>query len=142
MNESNRIEIATLLARLGLGTMFLAHGVMKIVVFTIPGTVQFFASVGLPGPLAYVTIFAEVVGGAMLLAGLYPRVTAAALLPILIGAAWVHAGNGWVFTAPNGGWEYPVFLVLMAVLVALLPEDRFAFTRSFVRTPRRSLAGA
>ena len=142
MNETNRIDAAALLARLGLGVMFIAHALLKILVFTIPGTVQFFTSVGLPGGLAYVTIAAELVGGALLLAGLFPRIAAAALIPILLGAAWVHAGNGWVFNAPNGGWEYPAFLVLLAVLVVLLPEDRFAFTRNAIRAPRQGLARA
>lgn len=138
MSETSRIDVAALLLRAGLGVMFIAHAVLKIVVFTIPGTVQFFQSLGLPGPLAYVTIAAELVGGALLIAGIYPRIVAAALVPILLGAAWAHASNGWVFTAPNGGWEYPVFLVLVGVVVALLPEGRFALAR---RAPTRSARG-
>lgn len=142
MTETNRLDAAALLARLGLGAMFIAHALLKILVFTVPGTVQFFASVGLPGGLAYVTIAAELVGGALLLAGIHARIAAAALVPVLLGALWVHAGNGWVFNAPNGGWEYPAFLVLLAVLVVLLPEDRFALTRRFASLPRRGLARA
>jgi hypothetical protein len=37
------------------------------------------------------------------------------LLPVLLGALMVHAPNGWVFNAPNGGWEYPAFLALTAL---------------------------
>ena len=42
----------------------LAHGLLKAVVFTPAGTVAFFEKIGLPGPLAYVTIVAELVAGA------------------------------------------------------------------------------
>ena len=45
---------AALLLRLSLGVMFLAHSVyLKAFVFTLPGTAQFFQSIGLPGLFAY-----------------------------------------------------------------------------------------
>ena len=105
--------------RISLGAMFLAHGLLKILVFSLPGTVAFFTSVGLPGLLAYVVTFAEVLGGALLLLGYRTRLVAALLTPILLGATWVHLGNGWVFSNPNGGWEYPLFLAIVAIVVAM-----------------------
>jgi len=126
MTDNRHIEYAALLLRLGLGAMFLAHGLMKLTVFTLPGTAQFFASVGFPGWLAYPVTFAEIGGGLLLLSGLATRWVAAALVPVLIGAATVHLGNGWVFSAPNGGWEYPVFLVLLAIVQVLLGPGAYA----------------
>jgi putative oxidoreductase len=117
---------AALVLRAALGTMFLAHALLKYAVFTLPGTVKFFESLGLPGALAYVTFWAELAGGALLLAGLGTRWVSAALVPILVGAAWAHAGNGWLFSAPNGGWEYPAFLVAAAIAQALLGDGRYA----------------
>ena len=64
---NNRTETAALLLRLGLGTMFIAHGLLKVMVFTLPGTVGFFEQVGFPGWLAYVVTFAEIGGGIMLI---------------------------------------------------------------------------
>jgi len=119
-----------LLLRLSLGLMYLAHAGLKLFVFTLPGTAQFFAGQGLPGPLAYVVFAAEAVGGAMLLLGIYPRQVALAGLPILLGAAWVHAPNGWVFNAPGGGWEYPVFLAAMSVVLWLAGDGAAALKRS------------
>ena len=49
-----------------------------------------------------------------------------ALLPVLIGATWVHAGNGWVFSNQGGGWEYPVFLIVASVVQALLGSGAYA----------------
>ena len=126
MSNQRNIDVAAVLLRTSLGVMFIAHALLKYFVFTLPGTVKFFESLGLPGPLAYVTFGAELIGGVLLIAGVYTRVVALALLPFLLGAAWVHVGNGWVFNAPNGGWEYPVFLALVAVVTALL-GDRVPF---------------
>jgi len=111
-----------LILRIALGTMYVAHALLKLFVFTLPGTAQFFASVGLPGPLGYSVFAAELVGGVLLIAGWRARAVSLALAPVLIGATWVHAGNGWVFTSPNGGWEYPVFLLAASVALALMSE--------------------
>ena len=115
-----------LILRLSLGVMFIAHALLKLVVFTLPGTVQFFEGIGYPGFLAYVVFGAELVGGALLVLGAYTRWVSLALIPILIGAALVHFPNGWVFSAPNGGWEYPVFLAVACAVQALLGDGAWA----------------
>src|SRR5437764_11090587 len=99
MNDKQRIHFATGLLRTGLGIMFIAHAWLKYFVFTLPGTAQFFESLGLPGALGYATFGAELVGGAMLVMGVYTRIVAFTLVPVLLGATWAHFGNGWVFTA-------------------------------------------
>lgn len=127
---------AAFVLRISLGVMFIAHALLKYAVFTLPGTVQFFQSLGLPGPLAYVVVWAELIGGALLVAGIGTRWVAAALVPILLGSLWAHAGNGWLFTAKGGGWEYPAFLTLGAVAQALLGDGKFALSNVFGRTPQ------
>ena len=122
---------AALLLRVALGVMFLAHGFyLKIFVFTLPGTAQFFESLGLPGPLAYLTVAAETIGGLLLILGVQARWAALALIPVLLGASWVHAGNGWLFTNQGGGWEYPIFLTVVAGTVALLGDGAHALKPS------------
>lgn len=132
MLDTNTAPYGALLLRVSLGTMFIAHALLKYLVFTLPGTVGFFEKVGFPGPLAYAVFTAEIVGGALLILGVGTRWVALALIPVLLGAAWVHAGNGWVFSAPNGGWEYPVFLAAAALTLALLGDGAYA-----LRTTRR-----
>jgi putative oxidoreductase len=118
---------AAFVLRVALGAMFVAHSlILKHFMFTLPGTAQFFESLGLPAALAYLTFWAELLGGIALLAGIGTRWVAIALVPILVGATWVHAGNGWVFSAPNGGWEYPAFLIVASLVQALLGDGRFA----------------
>lgn len=118
------------LLRVGLGVMFLAHSVvLKLMTFGLPGTSRFFESVGLPGPLAYVTFAAEAVGGVLLVVGIGTRTVVLALAPFLLGAiVFVHLANGWVFTAPGGGWEYPAFLLIASLAQALLGSGAFALS--------------
>ena len=121
MQNSVQLRAAGIVLRVSLGVMYLAHSiVLKIGTFGIAGTVQFFESIGLPALVAYLTIGAEIVGGLLILAGVRTSAVALALVPILIGATLVHAPNGWVFTSAGGGWEYPVFLIAMSIVLALL----------------------
>jgi putative oxidoreductase len=129
MKSNNTFDYATLLLRLMLGGMFLAHGLMKFMTFTLAGTAGFFESLGFPAWTAYVVSPAEVLAGVALLAGFQSRWVAIASVPILLGAMSVHLGNGWLFSNANGGWEYPLYLLATAMVVALLGGGRFAITR-------------
>lgn len=120
---NNPQQAGNALLRISLGIMFIAHGlILKYFTFTLAGTAQFFESIGLPGPLAYVVFLAETIGGVLLLINFRTRWVALGLIPVLLGAAWVHIGNGWVFSNANGGWEYPLFLIVISVVVALQAE--------------------
>ena len=110
--------------------MFLAHSVvLKYFVYTLEGTAGYFDSIGLPSIFAYVVFWMELIGGAMLILGVASRWVALALLPILLGALWAHAGFGWVFSNENGGWEYPLYLSVLAVVQFLLGDGAFALSR-------------
>lgn len=112
--------------RLALGTMFLAHAYLKFAVFGVAGFEGFLEQAGLPTALAWPIILGEALGGIAILTGFYSRLVALALLPVLLGAIGIHAPNGWVFNAPNGGWEYPAFLAVAALAHALIGEGAFA----------------
>ncbi len=140
--DAQTAPFAAFVLRVSLGVMFLAHSlVLKLGAFGLDGTTQFFVSLGLPAWTAPATILAEAVGGAALVVGFWPRLAAAATIPVLLGTLWVHAGNGWVFNAPNGGWEYPLFLVVIAAVVALLGDGAYAIRRTpelrEILSPRR-----
>jgi len=123
---TSQADYAALLLRISLGLLFLAHGGMKIFTFTIPGTVQYFESIGYPGSFAYLVILGEVGGGLALILGAWTRVIALALLPIMIGATLQHIGNGWMFAKTGGGWEFPAFWTVMLLVQALLGSGAYA----------------
>lgn len=122
-------DLGPTLLRLALGLVFIAHGLLKVLVFTVPGTVAYFQSLGLPGVLAYAVIVAEVFGGLALLAGYRTRTVAAVLSAIGFGSILGHAGNGWLFTNAGGGWEYPLLLGVMTAALALTGPGAFAVDR-------------
>ncbi len=126
MTTTDMTANGTALLRVTLGVAAIAHALLKLFVFTLPGTVAFFESLGLPGFLAYLTFFAELAGGAALIAGYKTRLAALALIPVLLGAAWAHSGNGWVFSNAGGGWEYPVFWAFALAAQALLGSGAHA----------------
>src|SRR5262245_5500075 len=126
------------LLRIALGSMYLAHSlVLKLMTFGLAGTAQFFVGAGLPAAFAYLTFAAELAGGILLVLGIQARWVALALLPPLLGAIiWVHGANGWVFTAPGGGWEYPAYLIIASLAQALLGDGAYALMPSWGFAPR------
>ena len=127
MTDLRTVPDAALILRVSLGLMFLAHAGVKLFVFTPAGTAGFFGSLGLPPLLAYAVIAAELAGAAALIAGVWARVVAVALVSILLGAiATVHGANGWLFTSPGGGWEYPAFWAVGLIALALVGDGAWA----------------
>lgn len=118
------------LLRVSLGVMWGAHALLKWFVFTLPGTAQYFDSVGIPGFLAYPVFAVELLGGLALILGIYARQVALALVPVMAVAAWVHVPNGWTHTSAGGGWEYPVFLIAASVALWLLGDGAHTLRRS------------
>lgn len=132
--SSTQIGITVL--RVSLGLMWIAHALLKWFVFTLPGTAQYFASIGFAGWLAYPVFAAELLGGIALLLGIYARQTALALLPVMAVATWVHLPNGWVHTSSGGGWEYPAFLIAASIALWLLGDGAASIKRSPLLVPR------
>lgn len=130
MIDQKYAPYAALILRLGLGVMWIAHALLKYIVFSIPGFAGFLGSVGMPGFMAWPIFIMELAGGLMILTGLYSRLVALLLIPVMAGAMWVHLGNGWVFSSPNGGWEYPAFLILVSVVHILLGEGALSIKRN------------
>jgi len=127
MIDTRTAPYAALLLRVSLGILFLAHGLLlKVFTFTIPGTIGYFQSLGYPGFFAYLVIAGEIGGGLALLLGVRTRTISLLLLPIMIGATLQHLGNGWLFTAQNGGWEFPVFWTVALLVQALLGDGAIA----------------
>ncbi len=124
--QTDQSSLGLSLLRVHFGIILLAHGWLKISVFTIAGTVGFFASLGLPAILAYLTIFGEVAGGIALILGFQTRLVALLSLPIMLGATYVHLGNGWLFSAEGGGWEFPASLSIIALTLTLMGSGKNA----------------
>jgi uncharacterized membrane protein YphA (DoxX/SURF4 family) len=67
MNHPASTEMGIALLRISLGAMWLVHALLKLPLFTLPGTAGYFESIGFPGLLAYPVLAVELVGGIALL---------------------------------------------------------------------------
>lgn len=131
MIDPKTAPYGALLLRVSLGVMLIAHSLyLKVFVFTLPGTAQFFESLGLSGFAAYATFAVEAIAGIMLVVGFQTRLAALAVVPVLLGATWAHFGAGWLFSNEGGGWEYPLFLVMAAIVQVLLGDGAHAVSKS------------
>lgn len=130
LNSQSASAVGTALLRTTLGVIFLAHGpYLKLGIFGLDGSIGFFQSLGLPAIAAYLTIAGETLGGLALLAGVLVRPAALGLALISFGSIIAHAGNGWLFSAAGGGWEYPAFLGIACLVIAVQGAGRFAISR-------------
>jgi len=143
MIDTRTAPYAALLLRVTLGGVFLAHAALKLFVFTPAGTAKFFASLGVPAELAYITMAAEILGGIALIVGFRTRIVALALTPILLGAiVLVHGPAGFFFNNANGGWEYPAFWIVALIAQALLGDGAYALGASRSTAANLNLANA
>jgi putative oxidoreductase len=127
MMDTTYAPYGILALRLTTGALFLFHGLVKLFVFTPAGTAGYFESIGLPGSLGYLTMLVEIAGGLALILGVKTRLVSAALVPVLLGAAWFgHGSAGFNWSNPNGGWEYPVMWAAVQAALAMLGDGAHA----------------
>ena len=126
MLDTRTAPYGIFLLRVALGAMWISHALLKYLVFTIPGFAGFLGSLGMPAALAWPVFLAELVGGILIVLGVYARHVALLLIPVMAAASTVHIPNGWLFSAAGGGWEYPAFLIVASFALWLLGDGAFA----------------
>ncbi|GAB7036590.1 MULTISPECIES: DoxX family protein [Catenuloplanes] len=131
-------DLAILVARIGIGAVFIAHGWQKLVTNGVDGTAGFFGSVGIPLPTAaaWFAALVEVGGGAALILGLLTPVFGALLALNMLGAyIFVHAGNG--MFVDTGGAELVLVLGAGALMLAAVGAGRFSVDALLMPVLRR-----
>jgi putative oxidoreductase len=120
--------------RMSLGTMWIAHALLKWFVFTIPGFGAWLADQGLPATAAWPVFLLELVGGLAILVGFHGRLASAVLLPVMLVAMLTHVPNGWTHTSAGGGWEYPAFLMMASLAHMLIGDGALSLRAASERT--------
>ena len=118
-------DLALLLLRVVLGIVMLVHGVPKLLHFG--GIAQGFAGMGIPAPTlaALFAALAEAGGGVLMLLGVATDVAGLLFAIDMLGAIiFVHAAKG--FSAGNGGYEFPLVLLTMALAIAFAGPGRYS----------------
>lgn len=125
------LDLALLALRLMLGLILLYHGLPKIVDFA--GTLDAFTKMGVPVPAVSLlfAILAEVVGGLLIALGVWTDVAAAFVIVDMLGAIFaVHWKAGFDFT--EGGYEHPLTVLVMALVLLLAGTGRYGLARAGV----------
>ncbi|MGJ0119764.1 DoxX family protein [Williamsia sp. MIQD14] len=120
-------DVALLIARVGVGVVFLAHGLQKLDVWGYSGTKAAFAGMGapVPGVSAFLATWIEILGGVALIAGVVTPIVGLLLVADMVGAYFIaHIGNGiWI---SDGGYELVLGLGAAALVIAAVGAGRFS----------------
>lgn len=111
-------DFGMLLIRLGVGSVFLYHGWIKVQ--NLAGTTGFFDSLGLPAILVYLVIAVELLGGAAMVLGMMTRWAGWLLALDMVGAIFlVKLAQGWI------GFEFELLLLLSSLSVVFTGPGKY-----------------
>lgn len=85
-------SVCILIARLIIGGIFIAGGWIKVSDMAM--TVGYFNQMGLPSFLAYIVSYGEIIGGILVVIGLWSCLASIGLAIIMLGAIWATRSMG------------------------------------------------
>lgn len=113
-------DLGLLLIRLGLASVFIAHGWSKIQ--NVDEVMSFFASLGLGVVWVFLVAYIEFLGGILMLFGVFVRKIAVLFAVIMVfSITMVKAVKGFV-----GGYELELLLLLVSVGMALMGTGKYS----------------
>lgn len=125
----SKTAIVSLIMRVVLGIIFLAHGIAKFQMGL--GNVEaWFGSMGVPGFMAYAAAIIELVGGIMLILGLFTRYVSALFVVLLIGAiVTTKLSVGLLGNAGSPGYELDLGFILISLYLIVAERHPVSFDR-------------
>jgi uncharacterized membrane protein YphA (DoxX/SURF4 family) len=124
-----KTAVVSIIMRVVLGIIFLSHGVAKLQMGL--GNVEaWFSSIGVPGFLAYVVAILEIVGGIMLIVGLFTRYVSALFVVMLLGAiVSAKLPVGLLGNAQMPGYELDLGFILIALYLVVTDQSTLSVDR-------------
>jgi putative oxidoreductase len=128
--------------RIALGLVVLPHGLQKTVGWFggwgFTGTMNWFASIGVPAFLGFLAILADTAGAAALIAGIGTRIAAFGIaVNMIVATLLVHRSNGffmnWSGTQAGEGFEFHILAAAMAVALIIAGGGRWSLDRALAR---------
>ncbi len=130
------MDLASLILRLSLGIMFIAHGLqMCFGLFSGPGVNGFskmLSGLGFSPPLfwSYLASYTVLIGGLFLVAGFCTRIASISLIIfMLVAVIKVHISKG--FFSMNGGYEYNFIVICALLALIVLGAGKFGISKRF-----------
>lgn len=121
-----KMNVVTTLMRVVLGILFLAHGIAKLQM-GLGNVAGWFESIHIPGFLAYIVGFAELIGGALLIVGLFTRYVSVLLIVILLGAIFTaKLPAGLLGNGQSAGYELDLAFIMIALYLAVANQTSWS----------------
>ena len=125
MRYLDRLQpLALLVLRVVLGAIMIGHGYSKVF-GGISNVMHMVGSLGLPAWLAFPLAATEFLGGILLIAGLFTRFVAIAMLiDMSVAIGKIHFHNGFM---GKGGYEFPLAIAAIAFALIFFGAGPIAF---------------
>lgn len=127
--QMTKTAVVSVIMRMVLGIIFLSHGVAKFQM-GLSNVDAWFSSIGVPGFLAYVVAMLELIGGIMLIAGLFTRYVSALFVVMLIGAiVTAKLPVGLLGNAQMPGYELDLGFILISLYLVVADHSTLSVDR-------------
>lgn len=115
--------------RATLGTIFILHGISKF----DAGFAGFLPMIGLPVEMQIPIALAELIGGILLISGIFTRISASVLSIIMLGAIFLVKGAASI--TGEKGIEMDLILLASLLVILITPPGRISLGR-FIKLPK------
>ncbi|RIX49366.1 DoxX family protein [Paenibacillus nanensis] len=125
----NRTAVVSIIMRVVLGIIFVFHGADKLQM-GLSNVEAWFSSIGIPGFLAYVVTVLELVGGILLILGLFTRYVSGLFVMMLIGAiVTAKLPAGLLGNGQSAGYELDLAFILVSLYLAVADQSPLSVDR-------------
>lgn len=124
-----KTAVVSVIMRVVMGIIFLSHGVAKLQM-GLSNVDAWFSSIGIPGFLAYVVAMLELVGGIMIIVGLFTRYISALFVVMLIGAILTtKLSVGLLGDGQMPGYELDLGFMLVSLYLVVAEQSTLSLDR-------------
>lgn len=125
--------IVSTIARVVLGILFLAHGIDKLHM-GLSNVEAWFDSIGVPGVFAYAVAIIELVGGVMLIMGIFTRYVSAMFVMVLLGAIFTaKLSVGLLGNGQMAGYELDLSFIIISMYLIVAERSPLSLDYLFRR---------
>ena len=114
-----------------IGVIFIVHSLKKF----DPSWQEWLISIGIPPEMQLPIALAEFIGGILLVAGIFTRITSTVFSIILLGAIFhIRWENG--FFVSKGGWEWDLVMLAAVLAIMVAGPGRISISHLVKKVPR------